>query len=79
MQETIEALKDEESASPGLKLFANYCREAPELDNDPKSKYKGRFKAMCNCENLDDFGLPNIIKGYNSKPVLIRNSGKLFR
>lgn len=43
------------------------------------SKWRGRFKVIINGKNLDDFGLPNFITSYNSKPILIRNTGTLVK
>jgi hypothetical protein len=41
--------------------------------------WKGRFKITLRCENMEKFGLPSFITAYNAKPVLIKNTGKLFR
>lgn len=79
IQDTYEQLKDLDNASPALKLFAEYCINAPELDSDPNSPWKGRFKVMCNCLNLEDFGFPGFVSAYNAKPVLINLTGKLYR
>lgn len=77
--ETIEHLQNLETAPPPVKLFAEFCMKAPELDSDPYSPWRGRFKVAVRCENIDQFGLPAFITSYNSKPVLIRTTGSLIR
>ena len=76
---TRDFLSDLANAPAAVKLFAAYCMEAPELDHDPKSKWKGKFKAMYRCENMEQFGLPSFITSYNAKPVLINKTGSLVR
>lgn len=78
-QETSDSIANLENASAAIKLFVDYCKSAPEMDSDPKSPWKGRFKAMYRCENMDDFGLPSFITSYNAKPVLINRTGVLSR
>jgi len=34
---------------------------------------------LLRCEGIEKFGLPGFISSYNSKPVLIRNTGSLIR
>lgn len=41
--------------------------------------WAGRFKIILRCEDIEQFGLPSFITAYNSKPVLIRNTGTLVR
>ncbi len=41
--------------------------------------WAGRFKIILRCEDIEQFGLPSFITSYNSKPVLIRNTGTLVR
>lgn len=77
--DTVSQIKDLKNASPGVKLFVDYCQNAPEVDANPDSKYRGKFKVIVNCDNINDFGLPSFITGYNAKPVLIRNTGTLIR
>ena len=43
------------------------------------SIWAGRFKAIINVENIDDFGIPAFISSYNSKPVLIKQTGTVLR
>lgn len=76
---TADQISNPERASAAVNLFAKYCREAPELDANPKSIWKGRFKAMFRTENMDEFGLPSFITAYNAKPVLINKTGTLHR
>ena len=76
---TRDSIADLSNAPPAVKLFAKYCREAPEGEHDPKSKWRGRFKAMFRVENMESFGLPSFISSYNGKPVLIRTTGSLRR
>ena len=67
-----------ETASPAAKLFAKYCEDAPNNQSDSYSTWYGRFKLILRCENIEEFGLPSFITGYNAKPVLIRNTGTLL-
>jgi len=76
---TADQISNPERASAAANLFAKYCREAPELDANPRSPWKGRFKAMFRTENMDEFGLPSFITAYNAKPVLINKTGTLHR
>jgi hypothetical protein len=62
------------TASPAIKLFAEYCEKAPTTP-----AWSGRFKVICYCSNLDEMGVPSGISAYNAKPVLIRRTGSLFR
>lgn len=69
-------------APPGVKLFSDYCSQAPEADlhgSSSSSPWKARFKATMRCQNIDEFGLPSFISAYNGKPVLIRHTGTLIR
>mmetsp|Transcript_16437 Transcript_16437/g.20529 ORF Transcript_16437/g.20529 Transcript_16437/m.20529 type:complete len:329 (+) Transcript_16437:135-1121(+) len=71
---TLEELMDLETASPAVKLFAEWC-EKSETDAD----FRGRFKAMCVLDDVDKLGLPSFITGYNGKPTLITKSGNFTR
>jgi len=80
--ETLDSLRDEETASGPQKLFARFCREA--IDEDPplspsEDEWKGRFKVILNNTNMGIFGLPGFITAYNAKPVLIRSTGQVFK
>lgn len=77
--EIAESYKDLSTASPAARLFAEYCMKAPELDNDSRSEFKGKFKVCVRCENIEEFGLPTFIKQWNSKPALIKQTGSLIR
>jgi len=75
------------------KLLAQYLRAATPVSSDYGTtvhttpvetpefahKFKGRFKVILNCNNIDEFGLPSFITSYNAKPVLIRNTGILIK
>jgi hypothetical protein len=54
-------------------LFSEYCQRAP---TDPA--WRGRFKVICSCSNLEELGMPSLIVSYNAKPVLIRRTGDLY-
>ena len=77
--EVAESLRDLTSISPALKQFIDFCQNAPEVDEDMNSPYRGRFKAIVRCENFDRFNFPSIVSGYNAKPALIRQTGNLVR
>mmetsp|Transcript_7886 Transcript_7886/g.14640 ORF Transcript_7886/g.14640 Transcript_7886/m.14640 type:complete len:750 (+) Transcript_7886:152-2401(+) len=70
---TLEQLKDLDNASPGVKLFSEWCRRA-ETDAD----FRGRFKCMGIVEDIETTGVPKFIHGYNGKPALVTKSG-LFK
>lgn len=72
--ESLGQLKDLASASPAMKLFAEYC-EKSSID----LAWKQRFKVICSCSNLSELGFPSMITSYNAKPVLIRRTGSIFR
>lgn len=72
--EVCDELKDLSTAREAVKLFAEYCKKAPE---DPA--FRARFKAMAYVDNLDQMGFPSFITKYNAKPVLIRKTGNLIR
>lgn len=73
-EETRNQLKNLSTASPAVKLFADYCKKAP---NDPA--VRGRFKVINSCSNLEELGMPSAIVQWNAKPVLIRRTGTLFK
>jgi hypothetical protein len=110
-------LRELRTAPNAVRLFAQYCMEAPEFFNPPPvaapaapaptassrrfsgsftsktssadsapspaaegpNPWVGRFKIVLRCEDIEQFGLPSFITSYNSKPVLIRNTGTLVR
>ena len=78
-KETADAMADVKTISGATKLFADYCSKAPEMADDSTNPFRGRFKITLRCDNIDEFGLPSFITSYNSKPVLIRNTGTLVR
>jgi hypothetical protein len=57
-----------------VKLFAKYCQFA---ETDPA--WRGRFKVINFCSNLEEMGVPSVIMSYNAKPVLIRRTGSVYR
>lgn len=73
-EDSCQQLLNFETASPALKLFAQYCEKA---DKDPA--WRSRFKIICSCLNLDQMGLPSMIVSYNAKPVLIRRTGTFYK
>ena len=77
--EVIESYKNLSTATPAARLFAEYCKKAPELDNDSKSEFRGKFKVCVRCENIEEFGLPTFISQWNAKPALIKQTGTLTR
>lgn len=78
-QSTADALKDLASASGGLKLFADFCSNAPEQESNPKSPYRGRFKVCPRIDNIEELSLPYIVSSYNCKPALIVKTGSIYR
>lgn len=52
----------------------DYLRSLPKdhLPTPGSGRWKGRFKVIVDCENMDEMGLPYFITSYNAKPVLIR-------
>ena len=78
-KEIADSYKDLSTATPAARLFADYCMNAPELMNDNRSDYKGKFKICVRCENIEEFGLPSFISQWNAKPALIKQTGTLIR
>lgn len=78
-EKTLAALKDLPSASGGIKLFVDYCKNAPEQDSNPKSPYRGRFKICPRVDNIEELSLPYIVSSYNCKPALVVKTGTVFR
>lgn len=74
MQYACEELKDLSTASPAVKLFAEYCKRAP-----TEPEWRARFKVINYCSNLEEMGMPSVIVSYNAKPVLIRRTGSITR
>lgn len=93
-EETCNQLKDLSTASPAVKLWAEWCEKAP---HDPA--WRGRFKVrhqfslaadylltstfvlqvINSCSNMEQLGFSSVIVSYNAKPILIRRTGTLFR
>eukprot|EP01032_Pedospumella_encystans_P015765 gene15765-18016_t len=73
-EDSLNQLKDLSTASPAIKLFAEWCEKCTE---DPA--WRGRFKVINSCTNLDEMGIPSAISSYNAKPILIRRTGSIFR
>ena len=72
-KETCDQLGSLESASSAVKLFAQWC----EKSEDPA--WKSRFKIIASCLNLEDLGMPSLVRSYNAKPVLIRKTSSVFK
>ena len=73
-QDTLEQLKDIETASPGVKLWSEWCRRA-----ETEPEFRGRFKCMGQIEDIESSGIPKFIQGYNGKPALVTKSGTFTR
>lgn len=76
---TVAAMRDLASAPGGVKLFYDFCCNAPEQESNPKSPYRGRFKVCPRIDNIDELSLPYLISSYNSKPALIVKTGSVHR
>jgi hypothetical protein len=73
-EDTCQQLKDLSTASPAVKLWAEWCEKAA---HDPAMR--ARFKVINMCSNMEQLGFSSVIVSYNGKPVLIRRTGSLFR
>ena len=73
-EDTCQQLRDLTTASPAVKLFVEYCEKS-----FTDAAFRGRFKVICSCLNLEELGMPSAITSYNAKPVLIRRTGSLHR
>mmetsp|Transcript_31774 Transcript_31774/g.53593 ORF Transcript_31774/g.53593 Transcript_31774/m.53593 type:complete len:688 (-) Transcript_31774:254-2317(-) len=73
-EDTRSQLENIETASPAVKLFAKWCEKCTE-----DAAWRGRFKVINSCTNLDELGIPTAISSYNAKPILIRRTGSIFR
>jgi len=78
-ESTVAALKNLSSASGGIKLFADYCKNAPDQEGNLKSPYRGRFKVCPRVDNIEELSLPYLISSYNCKPALIVKTGTVYR
>jgi len=67
-EETQQALASLETAPKAVQLLETFCRSA---HADPS--VFNRFKCIGMLRNYEEVGMPSIMKGYNGKPVLIRN------
>lgn len=72
-ESTVEAIKND-NMSPALKLFVDYCKEAPGPTalSDSKATFHGRTKIIPQVDNVEDLNLPGLITSYNSKPACIK-------
>eukprot|EP01033_Poteriospumella_lacustris_P010615 gene10615-7555_t len=73
-EDTCQQLKDLSTASPAVKLWAEWCEKAQH-----DAAMRARFKVINMCSNMEQLGFSSVIVGYNGKPVLIRRTGSLFR
>jgi len=69
-KDTLQQLKDIESASPAVKLWSAWCLKA-----ETDAEFRGRFKCMGMIEDIESTGVPKFIQGYNGKPALVTKSG----
>ena len=60
-------------------LWARYCDGICATPPGSANPWIGRFKVIITCLNIEQFGLPNFIASYNSKPVLIKNTASYYR
>ena len=81
-EDTCNQLRNLATASPAVKLFAQWCTNAPK-DTSKDGKERGRFKVICNCLNLDEVGINGVVGAMvtanNAKPILIRRTGTIFK
>ena len=73
-ESTLKQLENLSTASPAVKLWAQWCEKAPE-----DKAWRARFKFISSCSNLVELGVPSSIANYNAKPILIRRTGSLYR
>ena len=73
-KDTLEQLKDIDTASPGVKLLSEWCRRA-----ETEPDFRGRFKCMGQIEDIETTSIPKFIHGYNGKPALVTKSGTFTR
>jgi len=69
-----EGGREGEGLPPALLLLQEFFQRAPH-----EAEMRGRFKVIASCANLDGLNLPSFISNYNSKPVLVTKSGRLFQ
>ena len=73
-QETCNQINNISRASPAVKLFSQWAEKA---DSDPA--WRSRFKVIASCLNLEELGMPSVVRSFNAKPVLIRRTGSVYR
>ena len=71
-QSTAEAAAHLENASPAIRLWAQYAREAPTFTGNDAG-FRGRMKLMMKV----DKGLPRMFQRYNGKPTLLTKSSRI--
>ena len=76
----MEAIKND-NVSPALKLFMDYCKDAPGPTalNDSKATFHGRTKIIPQVDNVEALNLPGFITSYNSKPACIKKCINISR
>lgn len=93
--ETLRALCEPEKQSAGFRNFLRFCQEpmgTPDAVDDPARSLNSRrnpkkramndsglFKAVAVAENWDAVGLPDSLRAFNGKPVLISKSGTIVK
>jgi hypothetical protein len=68
-EQTRQELADVSTASPAVRLFAQWCERS-------RTDHKG-LKLIGHITNLDDFGLPSWLHPWNAKPILIKPNHSL--
>ena len=73
-RDTLDQLRDLDTASPAVRLFSEWCRRA-----EDEADFRGRFKCMGMIEDVESSGVPQFVQGYNGKPALVTKSGTFAR
>lgn len=66
--QALRASEEGADIPPAVDLLRRFCTTAEE-----EATMFGRFKCIGMLRNYEETGMPSIMKGYNGKPVLIRN------
>ncbi len=80
-KEVLKQLKKNngKDASPASKLLLRYIQEAPKTQGASDDPWRGRFKVIVQCTNIEELGLPGFITAYNAKPVLVKAAGTIHK
>lgn len=73
VREETQRMAMSHSSDPALRLLLNYCQGAQK-----NRRMQEKMKLIGQVGNFSELSVPNMLQGYNGKPVLITKSGSLY-